>query len=87
MIFIFDFDCLRRLGIMLVGSQAGKPVQEAKPFVRLELIAAGHALAYFEPEKRVTARTGDVCVVAFCDQWYLTYGDEDWQDKVMAHVK
>ena len=24
-------------------------------------------------------RSGDECVVALCDQWYLDYGDEDWK--------
>ena len=26
-----------------------------------------------------TFRSGDECVVALCDQWYLDYGDKDWK--------
>ena len=24
-------------------------------------------------------RSGDECVVALCDQWYLKYGESDWK--------
>jgi hypothetical protein len=27
----------------------------------------------------VISRSGDECVVALTDQWYLTYGEEEWQ--------
>ena len=40
-------------GIMLMGSQAGKRVCDAKDAVRAEMIAAGTAAAYYEPEKLV----------------------------------
>ena len=39
----------------------------------------GDACVYLEPEKRVVSRSGDDCVVAACDQWYLNYGDEAWK--------
>ncbi len=29
-----------------------------------------------EPEKKVMSRSGDECVVALTDQWYLVYGEE-----------
>ena len=32
-----------------------------------------------EPEKQVISRSGDECVVALTDQWYLTYGEEHWK--------
>ena len=72
---------------MLVGSQKGKLVQDAKIPVRNELIAAGQALLYYEPESKVVSRTGDVCVVAQVDQWYLKYGEESWKEAVKEHVK
>ena len=25
------------------------------------------------------SRSGDECVVALCDQWYLDYGEEKWR--------
>ncbi|CDW60125.1 Anticodon 1 and tRNA-synt 1g domain containing pr otein [Trichuris trichiura] len=39
----------------------------------------GEACIYNEPEKQVISRSGDECVVALCDQWYLNYGDEAWK--------
>ena len=40
-------------GIMLVGSQAGSKVCDAKDIVRKEMIDNGFAAPYFEPEKLV----------------------------------
>ncbi|XP_031274457.1 leucine--tRNA ligase, cytoplasmic-like [Pistacia vera] len=66
-------------GTMLVGEHAGKKVQEAKPLLRSMLIETGQAIMYSEPEKRVMSRSGDECVVALTDQWYITYGEEEWR--------
>lgn len=57
-------------GVMIVGAHAGQPVSVAKPLIRQELLAAGAAVAYAEPEGRVMSRSGDECVVALTDQWY-----------------
>lgn len=73
-------------GIMLVGECAGMKVCDAKPIVRKTLMDRGDALAYFEPESTVIGRSGDECVVALTDQWYLSYGDEEWQSIVSKHV-
>jgi leucyl-tRNA synthetase len=34
---------------------------------------------YSEPEKKVMSRSGDECVVALTDQWYITYGETEWK--------
>ena len=49
-----------------------------KAAMKEELIASNEAIAYSEPEKMVMSRSGDECVVALTDQWYLTYGEEEW---------
>lgn len=46
----------------------------------------GTALIYFEPEEFVKSRSGEECVVAMTDQWYLKYGDEEWKNRVTDHV-
>lgn len=73
-------------GVMLVGSCAGKRVEEAKPIIRKEMIDAGTACPYFEPEKLVMSRSGDECTVAFLDQWYLEYGEKAWREMVERWV-
>ena len=72
---------------MLVGEYAGLKVSEAKPKVKADLIAAGLGLAYSEPESRVVSRSGNECVVAYSDQWYLTYGEEHWAAQVRHHIE
>ncbi|XP_008788336.1 leucine--tRNA ligase, cytoplasmic [Phoenix dactylifera] len=68
-------------GTMLVGEFKGKKVQEAKPLIRNKLLETGHAVTYSEPEKKVMSRSGDECVVALTDQWYITYGETEWKQK------
>ena len=62
-------------------------VQEAKPIIKKYMLDNGLAAPYYEPENEVISRTGDECVVALCDQWFLTYGEEHWRDFVKGHVK
>ena len=66
-------------GTMSVGEFKGQSVQEAKPRVRARMIEAGLAFAYAEPEGFVLSRSGDECVVALMDQWYLDYGEKTWR--------
>ena len=72
---------------MLVGPHKGKKVSQAKPLIKDEMIAEGTACLYFEPEKRVVSRTGDECVVALTDQWYLEYGEESWKEAVKVRER
>lgn len=74
-------------GIMVVGPYTGLKVMDAKPLVRKQLIEEGLALPYYEPESTVISRSGDECIVALTDQWYLKYGDEEWQKQVLDHIK
>jgi len=73
-------------GIMIIGPHRGVKVSEAKLRVKAELIAAGQALLYFEPESAVISRSGEECIVAHTDQWYLKYGSDDWRSEVEKHV-
>lgn len=74
------------MGVMEVGPYKGKKVSYAKPIIKEEMIAAGDAVLYFEPESKVISRTNDECVVASTDQWYLAYGEESWSAAVRKHV-
>eukprot|EP01041_Mallomonas_annulata_P005684 gene5684-11471_t len=50
------------------------------------MIDKGEAISYLEPDTTVMSRTGDECIVAFTDQWYLTYGDPEWQQTISNHI-
>ncbi|CAG8511883.1 10578_t:CDS:2 [Ambispora gerdemannii] len=66
-------------GTMIYGDYKGRTVQEAKPLIKDLLISTGQGFVYKEPENLVMSRSGDECVVALCDQWYLDYGEEEWR--------
>jgi leucyl-tRNA synthetase len=68
-------------GTMIVGEFNGRKVQEAKPLIKNKLLEEGSAVLYSEPEKKVMSRSGDECVVALTDQWYITYGEAEWKQK------
>jgi leucyl-tRNA synthetase len=74
-------------GVMVVGEFAGKKVQDAKLLIKARMIEANDADTYYEPESRCVSRSGDICVVALCDQWYITYGTDDIREKLKAYVK
>jgi len=73
-------------GVMLVGECKGSKVCDAKPIIKQQMIDRGDALIYFEPESLVMSRSGDECIVALTDQWYLAYGNEQWKTSVLDHV-
>jgi len=73
-------------GVMLVDEFKGQKVQDVKTLVQAKLIKSGEALRYMEPEKTVVSRSGDECIVALCDQWYLDYGETEWMKKTKAHL-
>ncbi|EGR26946.1 leucyl-tRNA synthetase, putative [Ichthyophthirius multifiliis] len=73
-------------GKMLVGKYKGKKVQEAKEQVKKDLIISQEAVSYYEPEGKVISRSGDECIVSLCDQWYISYNDENWKKQIREHV-
>lgn len=66
-------------GVMLIGPHKGEKVEKAKPLVRKQLIEDGFAFIYNEPEDLIMSRSGDECVIALCDQWYIDYGEAAWR--------
>ncbi|CCH42951.1 leucyl-tRNA synthetase [Wickerhamomyces ciferrii] len=70
-------------GTLLYGPYKGEKVEVAKPKVKADLIAAGEAFAYNEPEGQVISRSGDQCIVSLEDQWYVDYGEESWKAEAL----
>ncbi|XP_013388845.1 leucine--tRNA ligase, cytoplasmic isoform X1 [Lingula anatina] len=66
-------------GVMLVEGFKGQKVQDVKKSIQKIMVEKNEAAIYMEPEKQVISRSGDECVVALCDQWYLDYGEEGWK--------
>ena len=74
-------------GILDIGPYKGQLVKDAKDKVKEELINSGEADIYFEPEGLVTNRLGEECVVALVDQWYFKYGEKEYKDFCLNHIK
>lgn len=67
-------------GVMNIGPYKGQKVSDVKGKIKNEMIDAGNAIPYSEPERQVMSRSGDECVVALTDQWYITYGEQEWKE-------
>ncbi|CAF1404093.1 unnamed protein product, partial [Adineta steineri] len=67
-------------GVLLKGKYEQKKVFDAKKLIRDDLIAEKLACIYYEPENKIKSRSGDECVVALCDQWFIDYGNKEWKD-------
>ena len=74
-------------GIIDIGPYKGQPVKDVKDKVKADLIKNGEADTYFEPEGLVKNRVGEECVVALVDQWYLKYGEEQYKEFCLNHVR
>lgn len=72
--------------MLLVGEFAGRKVQDIKKDLQKKLVAANEADIYYEPEKTIISRSGDQCVVALCNQWYLNYGETEWQAQAKRNL-
>ncbi|KAJ3391404.1 cytosolic leucyl tRNA synthetase [Lobulomyces angularis] len=66
-------------GVLTVGEFSGKSVQEAKPLIKSSLIETKQGFPYCEPDGLVISRSGDECIVALTDQWYMNYGENEWK--------
>ena len=73
-------------GTLLVGDYKGKKVQDVKKGIQDYLVKNKLAKIYQEPEKQIISRSGDECVVALCDQWYLDYGETEWRNQTQKHL-
>nr|GEW03989.1 hypothetical protein [Tanacetum cinerariifolium] len=70
-----EFDGSFYARTMIAGEHARTHVQDAKSLIGAKLLELKLAVVYSEPEKKVMSRSGNECVVALTDQWYLTYGE------------
>ena len=52
-------------GVLLVGAHAGKKIQDVKKIIQKEMVQAGQALVYMEPEKTIISRSADL-TIAIC---------------------
>lgn len=69
-------------GVLIVGEYKGRKIQDVKKNLQTKLVNEKTAKVYYEPEKTIISRSGDECVVALCNQWYLDYGNEQWKAQV-----
>jgi len=74
-------------GVMEIGPYKGQKVQEAKDAMKQSMVDQNAAIVYYEPESVVISRSGDECVVMFCDQWYINYGLPEWKQPVLEHFE
>ncbi|KAG8342245.1 tRNA synthetases class I (I L M and V) putative (M) tRNA synthetases class I (C) catalytic domain [Trypanosoma vivax] len=74
-------------GVMVAGPFAEETVAAAKVKTYKLMEESDSAVSYYEPSRLVTSRSGDDCVVALCNQWYIEYGKDEWKAAVLEHLR
>ncbi|XP_059482469.1 leucine--tRNA ligase, cytoplasmic isoform X2 [Neocloeon triangulifer] len=74
-------------GVMIIGEFKGQKVQDIKKLLQKKLVDNNEAFIYMEPEKLIMSRSGEECVVALCNQWYLNYGEETWKAQALKALE
>ncbi|RNF06928.1 leucine--tRNA ligase [Trypanosoma cruzi] len=74
-------------GVMIAGPFTGEKTSVAKVKTLQLLTKEDSAIRYYEPSRLVMSRSGDECVVALCDQWYIEYGKKEWKEAVLKHLE
>ena len=41
---------------------------------------------YYVPSEEVISRSGDLCIVATTEQWYINYSNAEWKEKVKDYI-
>ena len=45
-----------------------------------------NSILYLEPENDVISRSGDKCIVAIIDQWFIDYSEKIWKDPINDYI-
>jgi leucyl-tRNA synthetase len=73
--------------VMLKGRHAGKKVSMCRDSIEYDMLESGDAFHYAEPDQRIVSRSGNDCVVAHTEQWYIAYGEDVWKRMIQAHLE
>lgn len=69
------------------GEYSGLPVRVARDAVKTRLISIGLGDVMYELPAKVVCRCGTECLVKIVkDQWFLTYSNLEWKEKVKLHI-
>ena len=74
-------------GIIDIGKYKGQLIKDIKDKVKEDLIKTNEADFYFEPEGLVKNRMDEECVVALVEQWYVKYGQKEYKDFCLNHIR
>ncbi len=77
----------QEFGLMITGKYATRKCSEVRNLIRDDMISQNMAWMYYEPEEKVISRSGDNCIVALTDQWFINYGDAKWKEETLKYCK
>ncbi|MEM1946882.1 MAG: leucine--tRNA ligase [Candidatus Caldarchaeum sp.] len=74
-------------GVMVVDELKGLSVSVARKVVQDRLVENNYGSIFYDLAGKVVCRSGDECVVKIVeDQWFLTFSDAEWKEKVRRLV-
>lgn len=81
--FIGEFDCNTICGNLIGNTSLAK---KSTGFVINAEFDENDKFIYYEPEKPVISRSGDLCITALTPQWFINYGDEKITEEVNEYI-
>jgi len=74
-------------GKLIHGKFAGQCTVRGRELIIKDLVKIGLGIKYGESEDTVISRTGDICIVALIDQWFIDYGDNKITQTINEYIK
>ncbi len=69
------------------GEYSGLPVSVARDVLKARLISMGLGDIMYDLPAKVVCRCGTECLVKIVkDQWFITYSNPEWKEKVKLHI-
>lgn len=81
-----NLDSSKGTGIVMSGIVGDDSVVSDDNVISDALKESGYLFPYAESSQIVTSRSGDKCVVALSDQWFIDYGNTEWKEKVLDQL-
>lgn len=77
---------VKKSGFVSINGYEQYDIETSRQKMLEKFVNENNAFIYYEPEDKVVSRSGDECVVAITDQWFLDYSDNISTQSVNEYI-
>lgn len=82
----FSSGCIESSGTYSIPIQSNLVAKKSTGFIVNADFDQEVKFIYYEPERTVISRSGDICITALTAQWFINYGDENLTKQVNEYI-